>query len=456
MLCAFLLLQGMTRLDRTGAPRSRRRFAVPPRSRRRFAVPPRSRRLRLRRAGTSKARGPRVAASRGHPGSATAAAPLAAGSRRAPGAGGERRARRGAERATVSVVIPTLNEEGSLPWVLENLPAWVDEVVLVDGLSTDATQQVARRMRPDALIVHQFRRGKGAALRAGFAAAGGDIVVMIDADGSTDPREMDRFIEPLLDGADLVKGSRYLAGGGSVDFTRVRSGGNRCLVEFANRLHGARFTDLCYGYCAFWRRHVYTLGLTSDGFEIETELVLAALRARLDIREVPSLERRRIAGSSNLNAFADGLRVLRTMLGRKRRRERASIDFTLRPVELPVWRADALPGGVERRRRDRRVRDRELSGYGGPERRRLERRECVGSAVAYRAEYDGADEVAKEMRPPSPVLDFLRGRSAPARRRDRSGTEHDRAGAARARREPPVDRAEDDSHDLDKRSRDAA
>ena len=107
---------------------------------------------------------------------------------------------------TVSVIIPTLNEAESLPWVLQNLPSWVDEVVLVDGLATDATEILARRIRPDAVVVHQHRRGRGAALRAGFAAASGDIVVMIDADGSADPREMDEFVAALNDGSDSSGG----------------------------------------------------------------------------------------------------------------------------------------------------------------------------------------------------------------------------------------------------------
>jgi glycosyltransferase involved in cell wall biosynthesis len=285
-------------------------------------------------------------------------------------------------------VIPTLNEEECLPWVLEHLPAWVGEVVLVDGLSTDATQVLARRIRPDAVVVHQFQRGKGAALRAGFAGATGDIVVMIDADGSTDPREMDRFVDALMDGADFVKGSRYVEAGGSVDFTRVRSAGNRALVILANMLYGSRFTDLCYGYCAFWRHHLDALGLTADGFEIETELVLCALRARLEIREVPSFEQERMAGVSNLNAFSDGMRVLRTMLGRDPRRDPSEIHFTLRAIHLPVWRSDRLPEDGERRRYDRRIHDREQSGYAGPERRAVERRETVGTVVAYRAHYD--------------------------------------------------------------------
>jgi glycosyltransferase involved in cell wall biosynthesis len=291
-------------------------------------------------------------------------------------------------------VIPTLNEEASLPWVLEQLPAWVAEVVLVDGLSTDGTQALARSLRPDAVFVQQHRRGKGAALRAGFAAATCDIVVMLDADGSTDPREMPRFVDALRGGADFVKGSRYLAGGGSDDITPLRSAGNRCFVALANLLHRARFTDLCYGYCAFWRHHLDALRVTADGFEIETELVLAAVRARLEICEVPSRELERRAGTSNLNAFRDGLRVLRTMLAAvHRRRDPAVEHFTLRKIEMPIWRNDRLPLGVERRRRERRVLPHEASGYRGPERRRGERRERVGAVAAYRAVYErGRDE----------------------------------------------------------------
>ena len=288
---------------------------------------------------------------------------------------------------TVSVIIPALNEEGSLPWVLENLPAWVNEVVLVDGLSTDATQTLARRIRPDLTVVHQFQPGKGAALRAGFAAASGEVVVMIDADGSTDPREMGRFVDALRDGADFVKGSRYVQRGGSVDFTRLRTVGNRVLVRLANLLYGSRFTDLCYGYCAFWRRDLGSLGLTADGFEIETQLVLAAVKAGLEIREVPSFELERRAGASNLNAARDGLRILRTMLGGAANRPR---HFTLHAIHLPVWRTDLLPEAGERRRIDRRIRDRETAGYDGPERRERERREAVGTVVAYRVVYPDA------------------------------------------------------------------
>jgi glycosyltransferase involved in cell wall biosynthesis len=217
-------------------------------------------------------------------------------------------------KPTVSVVVPALNEEGSIGWVMDHIPDWVHEVILVDGLSTDRTEQVVLEHRPDAVMVRQLRRGKGAALRAGFAAATGEIIVMIDADGSTDPREMQRYINALVAGADFVKGSRNLPGGGSMDFTLLRHLGNLGFVWAANILFRQRFSDLCYGYCAFWKRDLDMLGLTADGFEIEMELILSAIKANLSIVEVPSMELPRRFGESNLNAWKDGKRVLRTLL----------------------------------------------------------------------------------------------------------------------------------------------
>jgi glycosyltransferase involved in cell wall biosynthesis len=214
----------------------------------------------------------------------------------------------------VSVVIPTLNEAANLPHVFARIPNDVYEVIIVDGLSTDDTVQVAQELNPDVRIVFQNRRGKGNALACGFAAASGDIVVMLDADGSTDPAELPQFIEPLLNGADFVKGSRYMEGGASDDITHLRSLGNRVLGSFVNLFFGTRFTDLCYGYSAFWRDCLPHLHITCDGFEVETVLNVRAARIGLAIAEVPSHERDRIYGNSNLNAWRDGRRVLRTIL----------------------------------------------------------------------------------------------------------------------------------------------
>jgi len=216
-------------------------------------------------------------------------------------------------QASISVVIPTLNEEKNLPWVLRRMPAYVDEVIIVDGRSQDKTVEVAKALRPDVVVVNETRKGKGVALRAGFAAATGDIIVMLDADGSMDPQEIGWFVAPLQHDFDFVKGSRHVTGGGSEDLTRLRKAGNRALTGLANAVLHSNYSDLCYGYIAFRRECLEVLELQSDGFEIETELIVRAARAGLRIAEVPSLELDRISGASNLQTFRDGWRVLHTL-----------------------------------------------------------------------------------------------------------------------------------------------
>lgn len=212
------------------------------------------------------------------------------------------------------MIIPTLNEASNLPFVLGHLPCGLFEVVLVDGHSKDNTVQVARRCRPDIRVVYQGGHGKGNALACGFAAVHGDMIVTLDADGSTEPEEIPRFVEALRQGADFAKGSRFARGGGSADITALRKGGNRALVCLVNALFRTRYTDLCYGFNAFWTRCLPVLEVNSDGFEVETLLNISAARSGLKVAEVPSFERSRLHGLSNLRAWPDGLRVLRTVL----------------------------------------------------------------------------------------------------------------------------------------------
>jgi glycosyltransferase involved in cell wall biosynthesis len=222
----------------------------------------------------------------------------------------------------VSVVIPTYNEARNIPIVFSLLPD-AFEVIAVDGRSTDGTVEVARQHRPDVRIVFQTRKGKGNALACGFAAARGDIIVMLDADGSADPREIPRFVRALTEGADFAKGTRFVAGGGSGDITRLRRYGNKGLNALVNAVYGTKYSDLCYGYNAFWTHclPVFNLeegvsgtGMTwGDGFEFETLINVRAAQARLRVVEVPSYEAVRIHGESNLNAVRDGFRVLRTI-----------------------------------------------------------------------------------------------------------------------------------------------
>jgi glycosyltransferase involved in cell wall biosynthesis len=218
------------------------------------------------------------------------------------------------QEPSVSLVIPARNEAANIADVLEQIPPSVHEVVLVDGRSSDATLITARWCRPDLRVVAQEGVGKGDALRAGFLATTGDVIVMIDADGSMSPKEIGHFLYFLSHGFDLVKGSRFMGGGNSLDITPLRRIGNWALMRLVNRLNHTHLTDLCYGFCAFHRRYLDHLGLTSTGFEIEAEITVSAVRAGLRIAEVPSVELPRRSGRSNLHAIRDGLRVLRCVL----------------------------------------------------------------------------------------------------------------------------------------------
>lgn len=241
----------------------------------------------------------------------------------------------------VSVIIPTLNEAENVPLVLSRIPHWIYEVILVDGRSVDGTVEIASKTWPNHHIVREERRarnvgprdglpdrrargvtlrlileprhGKGVALRSGFAAATGDIIVMLDADGSTDPAEIPAFLSALLDGADYAKGSRFLPGGGTIDMSLHRRLGNWGFVVLARLLFGARFTDLCYGYNAFWTPVAQALCLDGDGFEIETMMNIRAVQAGFTVVEVPSFEAERVHGIGRLRTFPDGWRVLKTI-----------------------------------------------------------------------------------------------------------------------------------------------
>ncbi len=277
---------------------------------------------------------------------------------------------------TVSVIVPTLNEAPNLPYFFSRLPPDLHEVILVDGGSADGTVRIARELYPSVVVLRQTRSGKGNALACGFAASTGDILVTVDADGSTDPAEIPRFVEALVHGADYAKGSRFRPGGDSHDITRFRRIGNHGLNGVVNLLFGTRFTDLCYGYNAFWRRVLACLELPDvtlrpaaggeklwgDGFEIETLITVQAARHRLRINEVASVEARRLHGVSNLNAISDGIRVMRTII-REYRRPRAEAVPTgpaaepangRHRVPMPEMR---IPAQVRRDARERRPAD---------------------------------------------------------------------------------------------------
>jgi glycosyltransferase involved in cell wall biosynthesis len=228
----------------------------------------------------------------------------------------------------VSLVVPILNEAPNLVSVLPCIPPAVDELIVVDGGSSDASVAVVRELRPDAIVLSQPGRGKGDALACGLAAASGEYVVMMDADGSNDPAEIGSFVGALATGADYAKGSRFVPGGGSSDLTIVRRLGNRLLRGLVNALYGVRYTDLCYGFNAVRAARVPQFDVAWEGFEVEALLSCQAARARLEVVEVASFESRRLHGTSNLRPLRDGLRILRIVLRERLRRRRAPAPET--------------------------------------------------------------------------------------------------------------------------------
>ncbi len=219
----------------------------------------------------------------------------------------------------VSVVIPTLNESPNLRLVIPYIPSTVHEVILVDGHSTDDTIAVAQQLLPSICIIQQTGKGKGNALREGFIACTGDIIVMLDGDGSNHPNEIPHFVKTLIEGSDFAKGSRFIKGGGSHDITPLRQLGNYGLSCLVNLLFWTQFSDLCYGYNAFWKHCLDHIVIDCDGFEVETLINLRMHKANMKIVEVPSFEHARVYGQSKLQTFHDGWRVLKVIVKEARR-----------------------------------------------------------------------------------------------------------------------------------------
>lgn len=212
------------------------------------------------------------------------------------------------------MLICTLNEEKNLPYILPKVPQWVDEILLVDGHSTDNTVEVAKKIRPEIKVLYQLGAGKGDALRYGIKHANSDIIVTLDADNATDPKEMPKFIEPLLAGYDFAKGSRFVRGF-PPNKPKHRILGNLIIIITFNILFFRRYTDLCSGYNAFWKKKIERVDLYSpDGFENEPLINTRIRRKGLKVIEVGHLDQGRAKGEVKESSWRQGFKAIKTIV----------------------------------------------------------------------------------------------------------------------------------------------
>lgn len=214
------------------------------------------------------------------------------------------------------VIVPTLNEACGIASVLRGIMPYADDILVLDGGSDDGTPIIAAGV--PGVRVLQIATGKGLATRLGLKHTDCDIVVFIDADGSHEPKDIPRMIEPIRSGAaDIVLGSRI--SGGSDEFSSdlahvLRWLGTKVVTGMVNIIWDTSLTDVVNGFRAFNRSRVATLPLHADGFEIEIELVAKALRRNLAVAEVPSREYRRQWGVSKLRTLESVPILLRLLL----------------------------------------------------------------------------------------------------------------------------------------------
>jgi len=216
----------------------------------------------------------------------------------------------------IAVILPAFNEEGTIASVVrgcqQTLPRLTDLLVIDDG-STDQTAE--RAAEAGARVVRvRSNRGKGNALRLGIEQARGDTLVFLDADGQDDPREIPVLLEALCAGADLVVGSRFLGHFDPGAITTINRYGNRLLTGVANVLFGVRLTDTQAGFRAVRRGLIDRIALRAQHYDIETDLLLQAVKVGGRVVEVPVRRQPRQHGTSGLNPVIDGLRILRRIL----------------------------------------------------------------------------------------------------------------------------------------------
>jgi len=211
--------------------------------------------------------------------------------------------------AKVSVIIPALNEVGSIGQVLNDIPKdRVDEILVADGGSKDGTAELVTKM--GYRIITQEKKGYGAAIMSGINHAKGDVVVVINADGSMNPKDIPSLVDKISEGYDMVLASRYLPGAGSEDDTILHYIGNKIFTFMCNALYGLKISDVLYFFIAARKEIFEKIRPTSCNAGFCVEVPIRARKAGFKIGELASFEKKRTAGKAKVNAFTTGFKIL--------------------------------------------------------------------------------------------------------------------------------------------------
>lgn len=218
----------------------------------------------------------------------------------------------------VTLIIPTRNEEGCIGKVLDEVPKeFVDEILIVDRSTDNTVKEAKAHIRPKKdKIVLQKNKGYGNAFIQGIKIARGDIIVMMDADGSHNPADIPFLLNKINEGYDYAMASRYTIGAKSFDDTFVRWVGNQIFTKLTNIVHNMHITDSLYLLTAVSKNNLIRMKLKSPGFEICSEILIKAGRLGLRMAEIPAIERKRYKGESKVSALIDGLDVLKRIFSK--------------------------------------------------------------------------------------------------------------------------------------------